>query len=346
MNKFTTIFLSSLIWLGTAATGLADTDAIVIMTHDSFAVSEDLFKPFEEQNNVTVKVLKSGDAGAALNQAILSKKHPLGDLFFGVDNTFMGRALKADMFAAYTPKGLDRIDPKLILDPSHRLIPVDYGDVCLNIDKAWFAEHKLNPPANLIDLVDPRFKSLTVVENPATSSPGLAFLLATIGCHGDEGYLDYWGRLRDNDVYVSMGWSDAYYGQFSRAKGGTRPIVVSYASSPAAEVFYSEEKLDDSPTAAVLAPKSVFRQVEFVGIFKGTKMPEVARRLVDFMLGETFQKDIPLNMWVFPAVTGTPLPPVFSSYADQAQEPVLLTPQKIDANRDQWIDAWTNTVLR
>ncbi len=341
-----TIFLLFLFCLINPMQGQAKTPAIVIMTHDSFAVSKGLFKPFEEQNRVTVQILKSGDAGAALNQAILSKKHPLGDLFFGVDNTFMGRALKADMFLAYTPKGIERVPEAMRLDSSHRLIPVDYGDVCLNIDKAWFAKHQVSPPTTLDDLIDPRFKGLTVIENPATSSPGLAFLLATIGCYGETGYLDYWQQFKKNDVYVSMGWSDAYYGQFTRAKGGTRPVVVSYASSPAAEVFYSEEKIDKSPTAAVLTPKTVFRQVEFAGILKGTQKPEIARRLMDFILSETFQKDIPLNMWVFPAVADTPLPPVFTRHARQADAPVMLSPQKIDAGRDRWIDAWTSTVLR
>ncbi|WP_218188150.1 thiamine ABC transporter substrate-binding protein [Desulfosarcina cetonica] len=258
----------------------------------------------------------------------------------------MGRALSADLFEEYTPPALARVPKTLQLDPTRRLTPVDYGDVCLNVDKAWFAQHHLAPPADLDALIDPRYKGLTVVQNPATSSPGLAFLLATIGRYGEDGYAAYWRQLRANDVYVSMGWSDAYYGQFSRAKGGTRPIVVSYASSPAAEVFYSEKKIFDSPTAAVLAPRTAFRQIEFVGILKGTKMPDVARRLVDFMLSETFQQDIPLNMWVFPAVEGTPLPEVFTRHAHQAAAPVLLDPQTIEANRDRWIDTWTEVVLR
>lgn len=338
------IVFISLVWAGIGPA--AEKPAIVIMTHDSFAVSEGLFKPFERENNVRVEILKSGDAGAALNQAILSRKNPLGDLFFGVDNTFMGRALNADMFVAYTPPGLARVPDALKLDGTHRLIPVDYGDVCLNVDKAWFAKSELAPPADLDDLIDPRYRGLTVVQNPATSSPGLAFLLATIGRYGEKGFLHYWRQLKQNDVYVSMGWSDAYYGQFSRAKGGTRPIVVSYASSPAAEVFYSEKKIAESPTAAVLAPRTVFRQIEFVGILNGTKMPDVARRLVDFMLGDDFQKDIPLNMWIFPAVADTPLPPVFIRHARQAGEPVVLAPQFVEHNRDRWIDAWTGAVLR
>ncbi len=242
--------------------------------------------------------------------------------------------------------GLDQIPAALRLDPENRLLPVDFGDVCLNYDRQWFARSNIPPPAGLDDLIDPRYKGLTVVENPATSSPGLAFLLATIGRYGEKGYLDFWKQLRANDLYVSLDWSDAYYGQFSRAKGGTRPIVVSYAGSPAAEVFYSEQPTDQSPTAALIGPRDAFRQIEFVGILKGTKMLNAAHKLVDFMLGPEFQKDIPLHMWVFPAVAGTPLPDVFSKHARQAAEPVDLSPAVIDRNRDRWIDTWTEVVLR
>jgi thiamine transport system substrate-binding protein len=170
-------------------------------------------------------------------------------------------------------------------------------------------------------------------------------MFATIGKFGEEGYLNFWKKLRANDVYVAAGWSEAYYGKFSRAKGGTRPIVVSYASSPPAEVFYSEKKLDEAPTAAVLSPGSAFRQVEFVGILKGTRQEDLARRLVDFILGPEFQKEIPLYMWVFPADPQVQLPEVFLKYAKQAEEPVTLTPAAIDTNRKHWIESWTEVVL-
>jgi thiamine transport system substrate-binding protein len=223
---------------------------------------------------------------------------------------------------------------------------VDFGDVCLNYDKKWFAEKGLPPPTGLEDLVKPGYKGLTVVQNPATSSPGLAFMLATIGKFGEEGCLHFWQQLRANDVYVAAGWSDAYYGQFSRARGGTRPIVVSYASSPPAEVYYSEKKLDEAPTAAVLSPGSAFRQIEFVGVLKGTRQTRLAHCLVDFMLGPEFQKEIPLTMWVFPVSPHTPLPEIFLKYANQAESPVMLTPTAIENNREHWIESWTEVVLR
>ena len=319
---------------------------LTLMTHDSFAVGKDVLARFELQQGVTLKIIKSGDAGAALNQAILSKANPLADVFYGVDNTFMSRALKADIFSAYASPHLTRIPNELKLDPGNRLLPVSYGDVCLNYERQWFADKGIRPPQDLDDLLKPAYKSLTVVQNPATSSPGMAFLLATVGRFGEDGFLEYWKKLRNNDVYISPGWSDAYYGQFTRAKGGTRPIVVSYASSPPAEVYYSETKVDDAPTAAVLAPQTAFRQIEFVGILKGTRQQELAAKLVDFMLDTRFQQDIPLHMWVFPADSTIQLPDVFIKYTRKAENPVMLTPEAIEAGRERWLEAWTEIVLR
>ncbi len=319
---------------------------ITLMTHDSFNISKEVIELFENENKVTVRFLKSGDAGAALIQAILSKKNPLADVFFGVDNSFMGRALDADIFLPYNSPLLSVIPEHLKLDKQNRLLPVDYGDVCLNYDKVWFKKHNLSPPGDLNDLTKPEYKALTVVENPATSSPGMAFLLATIGRFGEDGYLDFWKKLRENKVLVANGWEDAYYGHFTSASKGDRPIVVSYATSPPAVVYYAETPLTESPTAAVVSDNSAFRQIEFVGILKGTAKLQLAQKLVDFILGVTFQEDIPLQMFVFPANTHAALPDVFTKHAVIAENPVFVSPAAIEKNRNKWIEEWTNTVLR
>ena len=322
------------------------TPFVTLMTHDSFAVSQALLDDFKKQYGAEIKILKSGDAGAVLNQAILSRKNPLADVFFGVDNTFMSRALSSGIFESYKSPFLRDIPNSLKLDPSNRLLPVDYGDICLNYDKSWFLKKGLAPPRRLDDLIMPAYKGLTVVQNPATSSPGLAFLITTVGKYGESGYIDFWKKLRANDVYVTAGWSEAYYGKFVRAKGGTRPIVVSYASSPAAEVYYSERTLTDTPTAGVLGEGSAFRQIEFVGILKNTAKKELSQKLIDFMLSPAFQKDIPLHMWVFPANPETPLPDVFLKYAQKAEAPIMLLPEAIEIGREKWIETWTDVVLR
>lgn len=331
-----------------AATGATPSEPTVVtmMSHDSFSVSEEVISEFETVNNLRIEFLPSGDAGSALNQAILSKNNPLADVFFGVDSTFMSRALEAGIFEPYASPKLADVPDELELDPQNRLLPVDYGDVCLNYDKAWFSEQGIDPPADLNTLTDSTYKALTVVENPATSSPGLAFLLATVGHFGEEGYLDYWQALRDNEVLVVDGWEEAYWGHFSAASDGDRPIVVSYASSPPAEVYFAEEPPDEAPTDVVLADGACFRQIEFIGILKGTEQRESAEKLIDFMLSKRFQEDIPLQMFVFPANQTAALPDVFVEHAEIPDKPAFVSPEDIGTNREVWIEAWTETVLR
>ena len=326
--------------------GSEDKVELLVMTHDSFSVSKKIIQDFENNSSIKLKFLKAGDAGAALNQAILSKANPLADVFYGIDNTYLTRALKADMFLSYVSPKLKNIDKQYQLDSSNTLLPVDFGDVCLNYDKNWFKDKGLAPPENLDDLILPEYKNLTVVENPATSSPGLAFLLATISKYGAKGFLKYWKALRENNVLVTNGWNSAYWGEFTAASKGKRPIVVSYASSPPATVYYSETPIKESPTAAVVSEGSAFRQVEFVGIFKKSQNIKEAKLFVDFMLGQEFQEDLPLQMFVFPVNNKVKYPQVFKDHAVIADKPAIVSSTAIAENREKWIEQWTEVVIR
>jgi thiamine transport system substrate-binding protein len=353
MNRITRSALAGILisLLALAACASPQPRTVRVITHDSFDISEELIAAFQEEHDATVEVFRAGDAGIVLNQAILSRDNPLADVLYGVDNTLLSRALDEDILVTYRSSLLEEIPDHLELDPLHRALPVDYGDVCLNYDKGWFAERGLAPPAGLEDLVKPEYRGLTVVENPATSSPGLAFLLATVGHFGETGgytYLDYWADLRANDVLAVEGWEDAYWGQFTYGSGGEgqRPIVVSYASSPPVEVHFAEAPFEEAPTAAVVGAGSCFRQVEFVGILRGAQNRKLAQEWVDFMLSAEFQEDIPLHMFMFPANQSAHLPEVFAEFAVIPQHPAEVDYADIEANREAWIEAWTGVVLR
>jgi thiamine transport system substrate-binding protein len=318
-----------------------------VMTHDSFAVSEALVREFEQANNAKLTFIKSGDTGAAVNRAVLSKNAPVADVFYGADNTFLSRALGENIFEAYQSPLLAQIPVEFQLDPSHRALPVDYGDVCINYDKAYFAQKGLAAPASLEDLLKPEYKGMLVVQNAATSSPGLAFLLATIAHFGPEGYLNFWRSLRANGVVVVNDWETAYYTNFSASSGkGPQPMVVSYGTSPAAEVIFAEKKPADAPTASIVGPDACFRQVEFVGILRGTKQRALAEKFVDFLLSKPFQEDVPLQMFVYPVDPAANVPAEFELYAEKPAQPAVLTPADIAQNREAWIQAWDEAVLR
>jgi thiamine transport system substrate-binding protein len=339
------LLIAALAALLLAACGPQEPRTLTVMTHDSFAVSDEVVAAFEEQYNAKVEFLKLGDAGEATNKAVLAAGNPLADVFYGVDNTFLSRALDGGIFEPYNSPLLDVIPDDFELDPEHGALPVDYGDVCLNYDKAYFADNNLTPPADLDDLLKPEYAGLLAVENPATSSPGLAFLLATIGRYGPDGYLDYWQGLVANDLQVVNDWETAYYEAFSRW-GGERPIIVSYGSSPPVEMIFAEEPMDEPPTAVVIGDESCFRQIEFVGILAGAQQRQLAEDWVDFMLSTTFQEDMPLQMFVFPVNPEAQLQPEFVDYLAVPERPAFVDPADIAAHREEWIQAWTEAVLR
>lgn len=329
------------------ATPTGETRTLTVLTHDSFVLSDEVLQQFEQANNARVQFIKQGDAGQALTRAILTKDNPEADVLFGVDNTFMSRALEAGILEAYQPIGWENVPQEFKLDPTQQLIPIDYGDVCLNYDKAYFEGKKLTLPQTLADLTKPEYKDMLVIENPAGSSPGLAFMLATVSAFGEDRWLGFWADLKKNGVKVVEDWNTAYYTEFSGSSGkGPRPIVVSYASSPPAEVIFADPPIDQAPTAAITTPQTCFRQIEMAGILKGTKNRDLAERWIDFMLSVPYQEDLPLNQFVYPLISQAKLPEAFVKWSSVAQEPANLAPEVIAKNRERWMEEWTNEVLR
>ena len=325
----------------------AEPVSLVLASHNSFNISEDVLTEFEEANNADVVYLALGDAGETLNKLILSKDAPLADVVFGVDNTFLSRALANDLFIPHESSLLDGIADELKLDPEFGLLPVDFGYINLNADKAWFADRGLALPERLEDLTKPEYAGLLVVQNPATSSPGLAFLLATVSYFGEPAWLDFWSGLLANDVLVTGGWSEAYFDHFTVGSGGagSRPLVVSYSTSPPADVLYASDGRTEPASVNLNLPLATFRQIEFVGVLHGTQHPDLAKAFVDFMLDVRFQEDIPLNMFVYPVNQAAGLPDLFEQFAEVPADPAPMAPEDIDAHRRRWIEEWTSVML-
>ena len=319
---------------------------VTLLTHDSFAVTKSLLTDFTARTGITVNVVSDGDAGQLVNKAALTAGNPEGDVLFGVDNTLLSRAVSAGVFDPYLSPRAASVPAALTAVSGGEVTPVDYGDVCVNLDDRWFAAHHLAAPTTLADLTKPAYKDLMVVENAETSSPGLAFLLATIARYGADGWQSYWQQLRANGVSVVNGWTEAYDDTFSGGGGkGTRPIVVSYATSPPAEIVYAADPKPTKPSTSVMTD-GCFHQIEYAGVLAGTKHPLEARAVVDWLLSPQVQADVPLSMFVMPAVSGTPLPKVFTDFAATPTDPLTIDPAQIDQNRAAWLDAWDQVTLR
>jgi thiamine transport system substrate-binding protein len=319
--------------------GSGGSGEVVLVTHDSFVMSEELVAAFESASGYTLRIKPSGDAGLLTNKLVLSQGDPLGDVVFGIDNTFASRAIEENVLAPYAADLPEGAENDLVAgDEEQHLTPVDNGNVCVNIDTTFLGE-AVAPPETLRDLTRPEFEDLLVTPAPTTSSPGLAFLLATIDEFGDDGWQDYWRDLLDNGAEVVPGWTDAYQVRFTQGGGeGDRPIVVSYDSSPA----FTLDGEGGTTTRALL--DTCYRQVEYAGVLAGADNPEGARALVDFMLGEEFQAALPEAMYVFPVDSSVDLPEDWARFAERPTTAYAVDPAEIAANRERWLTEWSQLV--
>ncbi len=316
------------------------TRAVVLATHDSWYVPDETLAAFEEASGYEVTVQPLGDAGELTNKLVLTADNPVADAVYGIDNTFAGRAVEAGVLAPYASPALPPSAEDYALDgeAGDVLTPVDWSDVCVNVDDAWFAEEGLTPPRTLEDLTDPAYRDLFVTSGASTSSPGFAFLLGTIGTFGEDGWQDYWRALLDNGARVVSGWSDAYEVDFTAGGGGgDRPIVLSYSSSPPFTIPEGEQR----PTTSALLDTCV-RQVEYAGVLEDAENPEGAQALVDFLVSADFQSILADNMYVYPVDEDVALPELWARWATPAPSPVAIDPAEIDDRREDWIREWSD----
>ena len=319
----TALALLACVGVATSCTSSSRSDTtpteITLIAYDSFTPQEGIFDAFTAETGATVKIVTAGDTGTMVSKAILTAGNPEGDVMWGVDNTFLSRAVNADVFDSYEP--------------------VDEGDICVNYDKQWFADRSLAVPTTFEDLARPEYKGLLTVQDPVNSSPGLGFLLGTIAHFGVDNWANYWSQLKANDVNIAADWSSAYYEAFSGSSGkGQYPLVVSYGSSPPAEVVFAETPITEPTTGVIDA--TCFRQTEYVGVLRGTKKQDLAEKLVQFLLGKEFQESMPLTLFVYPVNTEAVLPEVFEKFAVRPETPLTVSSDDIENNRDEWLDTW------
>ena len=328
------------------ATAAFDTPTLTVMTYNSFSVSDDLIRKFEDENNVKIQFLQVGNGGEMVSRAVLTKDTPIADVIIGFDDTQLVKVLTNDILEPFDSPVLEKIPDEFKSDPENRAIPFNYGDVCINYDTAWFKENELPLPETLADLTDPVYSGLLVTEDPSASNTGMSFLLATIAEFGEDGYIDYWKKLLENGLEITPDWTTAYYTNFSASSGmGPQPMVVSYASSPAAEVIYAEEEVPEAPTASLTADGMCYRPIEFCGILKNSANSELAGKFLDAFLGKEWQEDTALQMFVYPVNSEAELPAEFVEYGATAENPIQLDPETVNEHRAEWISEWTTQIL-
>jgi thiamine transport system substrate-binding protein len=318
-----------------------DTNTVRLLAYDSFTPPKDVFDDFTKETGVKVEVLLKGDTGTMLNTAILSKDTPIADVIWGVDSTFLSRAVDSNLLRPHGLKDLP-LDPSLV--PSKGadvVIPVDKSDVCINADTRQVPN---GAGLTLDDLTNADNKGRLVVENPATSGPGMAFFLATVAKFGENGWQEYWKKLAANDVKVVSGWTEAWETEFSGAGAGKRPLVVSYSNSPAAFVLFGADPAATTTPIAIME-QSCIAVAEYAGLLANTENPNAAK-LLDFLVSERFQRELATNLFVYPSRTGVAPPEIYTRLGVKpAAKPLTIDPAQVQAMRDVWIEEWTKIVL-
>jgi thiamine transport system substrate-binding protein len=316
MKKLIAAFAASSLLLAGCAPADQAATKVTLVAHDSFAISDESIAEFQEASGLELEIIRAGDAGSLTNRLVLTKDSPIADAVFGIDNTFRGIA-----------------DENGIIEGE--LVAVDYADVCFNYDRLWFEKRGITPPASWRDLTKPAYNSLTVVTNPLSSSPGLAFLATTVAGFGERSFEQYWKELRDNGVMVAAGWEEAYFTYFSGSSGnGEYPIVLSYSSSPAAEIR------EDGKSQTVALLDECFRQTEFVGTLAGAKNPEGAKALVEFLLSDSFQNTMPGLMYVYPVNETAVIPADWAEFGPAANS-TIGDDLSISTHREKWQTKWS-----
>jgi len=319
------------------------TEKLVVYTYSSFAswgAAPFIEEAFEKKHDVDVQFVATGDARMMLTKLLTEREagRPGADVFVGVGSVDLSMARGEDLFVPLTGEdipNLASVREDLLIDPTNSLIPYEHSYVTLVYDSQVLAVEDV--PLTFEQLLDPKYKKMLILEDPRTSSVGLAFLLWTIHQYGDPGYLDYWRKLLPNVLTITQGWSAAYDLFLAREA----PIVVSFSTDTA----YSVIEEGSARYKVMLLNSQGYRSIYLMGIVKGTKQQGLCKELLDFVLSPEVQERISTTEWMFPANRKTLLPVLFYQNAVFPPDPVMVPSERIGENLDRWLLEWAGIIV-
>lgn len=333
-----------------------DDGTLKILTYDIAAFSDDMLTNFTEQTGFAVELVYTDDAGGILEIMLQTQGSPQVDLAVGLDNTYLQTALD---FCLLTVNNVDtsNVDPNVMaLYDGPKAVPFDQGHVCLNYDESVVDGENLTEPQTLWNLTESQWTDKTVFPSPLTSSPGRAFMVATIDYFENDldpntTAFDWWKAMADNGATFTSGWTEAYeihysggYGAWVDGHLGDAAMTVSYCHSPGVEAYYGGNWT--SSTSLVL-PRATFHQVEYGGLVNGGGNQEAANAFLTFLLSEDINRNMPENN-LMQSVLNNATWPEEEGYRYHTDLPTLnanITTERIGQEMDDWLMAWTNATV-
>ena len=320
-------------------TGGSSTPTITVATYSSFINSEESAGPwlkdaFESEYDAEIEFLEP-DSG--VNQYIQRAQQGAdieADLYVGLNVDELIRVdeqLDDPLFDSLGGdlERSDHIKDRLRFDPEGRAVPYDTGYISLVYD-----ENEAEP-TTFEDLTAEEHRGQFITQNAQNSDPGVAFLLWTINEFGEDGYLDYWQALQDNDVRILGSWDDAYNAYLSEEGD----MVVSYSTD---QVYNG-----DQPRHQIgFLNDQGYEQPEGMARFADSDNPEAARDLMEFVLTPDAQAEIAQRNVQFPAVDDAELDEEFAELAKEPPEPVSFDYEELAGNLDGWVEDWARQVVQ
>lgn len=264
-------------------------------------IEPELYVGVRPQNLVRVEERLDGEMFAETDESVLSNAENIGDEYY--------------------------------FDPHDRAVPVFRSHCGVVYDGRNVPE-----PETFDDLLDDQYEGQIALSNPQDSTTGLLFLLWSIDQFGEDGYLDYWSDLMDNDVRVLNSWGDVYT-QFEEEEV---PVVVSYTND---RVYASRFGNDlDKHRVSTLNDQG-YANMAGMARFADSTDDDLAHEFMDFILEPETQATIAERNVTGPVNEETELPEAYAEYAIQPDETVFFGYDDLQGNLTGWLDEWEREVV-
>lgn len=327
----------------------SDDGTLTIVTYDIIALSDDMLEEFTNNTGYEINMIRTDDAGGILENLLLTKEAPQADLALGLDNTYLQTALDNCLLGPHSANVPD-LDPLALTPYSGEMaVPFDQGYVCLNADIEALEENNVSFPSTLEELTGEQWKGRTAFPSPTTSSPGRAFMTATIDYFERQATMDamtWWEAMADNDAIFTSGWTEAYethysggYGIWGEGHIGDAWLTVSYCHSPGVEAYYGGNY---TISKAIDIDYASFHQVEYAAKVNGGGSSSAVDAFIEYLLSDEVNKNMPENNLMYSVLDNEDMPETdgYRYHSPIPSNPSEITAERIDVEMDGWLMDW------
>ncbi|MBN2460006.1 MAG: thiamine ABC transporter substrate-binding protein [Candidatus Cloacimonetes bacterium] len=251
------------------------------------------------------------------------------DILLGLDNTNLSDIQSANILRSYKPFSYSALHKSILIDKNNHFLPLAYSYLAFLYD----SNELVNPPVTFGEMQDGIWKKKIIILDPTTSGLGRSMLYWSLAAFGENGYGHFWRSIKENVFAICNNFDEAY----SMFLAHEAPLVIAWSTTP---VYHQRIKGSDK-IKAIIPREGGYMYIQGMGICCDSPNPELAERLIDFLVSRDFQVHIPFNKWMYPANTQVKLPPEFESAVQPIKDLTEeLTPKIIQRRHKHWLERW------